>query len=154
MAPHGIEYGTRDPRPSLRVHIPYTGRVPHLGCVVLASVLLGVPRALDARAFGARRPMYVEFSPGSPGLLGFCEALFRALGEACRSLAPIRSAATTVIDVLGVTPGLDSRGRGVEAVTLTVAQGGRLRRIVLHAAAGRREEAARELLARLSPGDC
>jgi hypothetical protein len=121
-----------------------------LGSLVLASVLLGVPRALDARAFGARRPVYVEIAPASPGLLAFGEALSRALADQPGwSLAPGRAQATTVIDVLAVHTGLDVRGRSLEAVTLSVSERGRSRRVVLHTTAGQRDAAARELLARL-----
>ena len=118
-----------------------------LGSLVLASVLLGVPRALDARTFGARRPVYVVVSPGSPGLLAFGEALSRALAERpAWSVSPSRAGAATVVDVIAAASGRDARGRAVEAITLSVSEGARTRRIVLHAAAGQSQAAARELL--------
>jgi hypothetical protein len=125
-----------------------------LGSLVLASVLLGVPRALQGRAFGARRPVYVEVSPRSPGLLAFGEALERALVSVGWALAPCRTAAVTVVEVLHVASVRDALGRAVEAVTLAVTEGRRVRRILLHAGPDCRDAAARELLARLSPGDC
>ena len=125
-----------------------------LGSLVLASVLLGVPRALDTRAFGARRPFYVEVAPRSPALLAFGEALDRALGASAWSLARSRSAATTVIEVLHAVSTTDAWGRAVEAITLAVIEGRAVRRLVLDAVAGRRDAAARELVSLLSPGDC
>jgi hypothetical protein len=130
--------------------IPYTGSVRGLVSLVLASILLGVPRALDARAFGARRPGYVELSPRSPGLQAFGEALSRALaGRPAWSLSRSRREAATVVDVLALASGLDARGRRVEAVALRVSERGGTRRVLLHAAPGQREAAARELVARL-----
>jgi hypothetical protein len=125
-----------------------------LGSLVLTSVLLGVPRALQGRAFGARRPVYVEVSPRSPGLLAFGEALERALGGVGWALAPCRTAAVTVVEVLHVASVRDAFGRAAEAITLAVTEGRHVRRILLHATPDRRDAAARELLARLSPGDC
>ena len=115
-----------------------------IGSLVLASVLLGVPRALDARAFGARRPVYVEVSPASPGLLAFGDALSRALAEQpAWSLSATRAEGATVVDVIALASGRDARGRAVEAITLSVSEGGRARRIVLHALAGQRQRRAR-----------
>lgn len=125
-----------------------------LGSIVLASVLLGVPRALEARTFGQRRPIYVEVAPRSPGLLAFGEALERALGAAGWALVPRRSAAVVLVDVLHLASVRDALDRAVEAITLVVTEGRRVRRILLHADAERRDDAARELLARLQPGDC
>lgn len=126
-----------------------------IGSLVLASVLLGVPRALDARVFGARRPVCrVEVSPRSPGLLAFGEALERALGGVGSAFAPCRSAAVTVVEVLHVASVRDALGRAAEAITLAVTEGQRVRRILLHARPNGLDAAARALLARLSPGDC
>ena len=44
-----------------------------LGSVLLAAVLLGVPRALEARSFGAPRSVYVDVALPAPGLAGFAE---------------------------------------------------------------------------------
>ncbi len=125
-----------------------------LGSLVLASVLLGVPRALEARAFGGRRPVYVEVAPRSPGLLAFAAALEQALGAAGQAFVPHRSATVMVVDVLHLACVRDALGRAVEAITLVVTEGRRVRRMLLHADAERRDDAARELLARLQPGDC
>ncbi len=125
-----------------------------LGSIVLTSVLLGVPRALEARTFGQRRPVYVEVAPRSPGLLAFGEALGRALDAAGRASGPRHATAVQLVDVLHLASLRDALGRAVEMITLVVREGRRMRRILLHADAGRRDDAARELLARLEPGDC
>ena len=124
-----------------------------LGSLVLASVLLGVPRALEARAFGAQRSVYVELLPGIPELAGFAAALERALGEAGWSLAPRPTEATMVVDVLSVATGRDARGRPIEAIGLAVHDRRGLRRLVLQGAAWERAATARQLLARLSPAE-
>ena len=52
-----------------------------LGSILLTALLTGVPRALDARAFGAQRSVYVEVAPNDPELASFAEELvgyFRA----------------------------------------------------------------------------
>ena len=46
----------------------YCKAVLRLGSVVLAAVLLGVPRALDARAFGVQRSVYLDVAPLAPEL--------------------------------------------------------------------------------------
>lgn len=125
-----------------------------LGSLVLASVLLGVPRALDGRAFGAARTVRVEVSPDAPDLVAFRDALERALCDAAWTLVPWRAAATTVIEVHGVRSTRDVHGRRQNAVALTVSGGGRTRRMMVSGASARREELARLLLAGLSPGDC
>lgn len=42
-----------------------------LGSVVLAAVLLGVPRVLDAGAFGAQPSVYLAVATMDPKLRGF-----------------------------------------------------------------------------------
>src|SRR5512132_1423303 len=106
--------------------------MPRLGSLVLASVLLGVPRALDARTFGAQRSVYLELSRPAPALGAFAEALSVALTDASWCLASQRTEATTVIDVVSVLSTTDRRGRPVETFTLAVREGRQLRRIVLH----------------------
>jgi hypothetical protein len=128
--------------------------VRHLGSLVLASLLLGVPRALEGRAFGAGRTVCVEVSPDAPDLLAFRDALERALCDAAWTLVPRRAAGTTVIEVHGVRSTRDAHGRRQEAVALTVSGRGRTRRVMASGEAGRRDEIARVLLAGLSPGDC
>ena len=59
-----------------------------LGSVLLAAVLLGVPRALEARSFGAPRSVYMDVARPAPDLAGFAEELQRALEAAgCRLAA-------------------------------------------------------------------
>jgi hypothetical protein len=131
----------------------YTGPVPRLGSLVLASVLLGVPRALEARTFGAQRSFYVDVSREASGLAPFAEALSHALAASAWSLAPRRAQATTVIDVVSVLTTTDARGRPVEAFTLSISERGRVRRLILHGRPDDRAKAARELVGRLSPLD-
>ncbi len=121
-----------------------------LGPLVLTSVLLGVPRALDSRAFGAQRSVYVELSPQAPELADFAVALEHVLGEAAWSLAPRAGEATLVVDVLSLATGSDARGRPIEAISLAVRDRRGLRRVVLQGAASERAATARQLLARLS----
>ncbi len=130
--------------------VGYTGPVPRLGSLLLASVLLGVPRALEARTFGAHRSFYVEVSREAPGLGPVADALSEALAQSACALARRRSQATTVIDVVSVLTTTDRQGRPVEAVTLAVREGHRVRRVVLHGHPDDRAASARELVARLS----
>lgn len=114
-------------------------------------MLLGVPRALDARAFGRARSVYVEVADPSPELAGFAEELSRALERAGRRLAPSRRGAATVVEVHALWPA--GAGSGGPALSFTVRQGRRARPLVLHYPADRRTDAARALLAALdAPG--
>ena len=129
--------------------------MPRLGSLVLASVLLGVPRALQGRTFGApRRAVWVEVSRPSPVLGAFAFALSEVLTDSAWSLAGGRWQATTVVEVLGVASTTDRRGRRVEAYTLSVREGGRERQVVLHGHPGDRMGTARALIARLAYGSC
>jgi hypothetical protein len=125
--------------------------VLHLGSIVLASVLLGVPRALDARSFGAQGSVYVEVSPAAPELQEFARELERALVRASLTLSARRCEATTVIDVLGVARSAGPEGRTEEAIALATHDGPRQRRLVLHYSRGHAAAAMSELLARLGP---
>jgi hypothetical protein len=120
-----------------------------LGSLLLSSVLLGVPRALDARAFGAQRSVYVEVSPQAPELAAFAAALEQALGEGSWRIATHRAAATVVVDVLGVLDAHDRRGRALEAVRLAVHDRRGERRLVLQGIPDDRAAMARTLLERL-----
>jgi hypothetical protein len=123
--------------------------VLRLGPVVLAAVLLGVPRALDARAFGAQRSVYVELASVSSDLRDFTTELERAIGETAYSLAPRPSEATVVVEVLNVVRSTDADSREMEAAAFAVREGRRVRRLVLHYAPGQRAQAARLLLEKL-----
>jgi hypothetical protein len=125
-------------------------RVFRLGPVVLAAVLLGVPRALDARAFGAQRSVYVELASWPSELQDFAAELERAIEETAYSLAARPSEATVVVEVVNVARTSGSDG-GMEAVAFAVREGQRARPLVLHYAPGQRADAARLLLERL-PG--
>ncbi|HXY40016.1 MAG TPA: hypothetical protein VEQ10_10110 [Vicinamibacteria bacterium] len=125
--------------------------MPRLGSLVLASVLLGVPRALQSRTFGApQRAVWVEVSRPSPELGAFADAVSEALAASAWSLAAERSQATTVVEVAGVVSTTDCGGRPVEAFTLSVREGRRERRLVLHGRPGDRAGAARALIAQLA----
>ncbi len=119
-----------------------------LGSLLLAGILLGVPRALDTRVFGAQRSVYVEVSPASPELAAFAAALEQALGAGSWQLATRRAVATVVVDVLGVVDAQEGQGRR-EAIRVAVRDRRGERRLVLHGTAGDREGLARLLLARL-----
>jgi len=117
-----------------------------LGSVVLTAVLLGVPRALDARAFGAARSVYVEVADPSPGLAGFAEALSRALERSGCRVATSPTGATTVVEVHALWRCDNSRPDPSAAVSFTVRDGRGRRPLVLDYAPGREAEAVRALL--------
>jgi hypothetical protein len=117
--------------------------------VVLTAVLLGVPRALDARAFGAARSVYVEVADPSPGLAGFAEELSRALERSGCRVATSPTGATTVVEVHASWRRADSRSDPFAAISMTVRDGSGRRPLVLDCAAGREADAARALLAAL-----
>jgi hypothetical protein len=122
------------------------GRVRRLGSLVLTAVLLGVPRALDARAFGAARSVYVEVADPSPELAGFAEALSRALAEAGCRLAPGPAGATVIVEVHGRWGGPHSRPDPGRAIGFTVRDAAGRRPLVLDCPRGGEAEAARALL--------
>lgn len=122
--------------------------VLRLGPVVLAAVLLGVPRALDSRAFGAQRSVYVELASLPSELQDFTTELERAIGETACSLATRRSEATVVVEVLSVARSTGPEGE-MEAATFAVGNGRSVRRLVLHYAPDQRSGAVRLLLERL-----
>lgn len=118
-----------------------------LGSAILASVLLGVPRALDARAFGADRSVYVEAAPESPELAAFAADLLRALSEAGVSRALRPRGATLVVEVHGLwRSGGAGGGAASRAVGFTVRDRRGTRRLVLHYEPEERARAARALL--------
>ncbi|HVO09427.1 MAG TPA: hypothetical protein VMX54_01625 [Vicinamibacteria bacterium] len=124
--------------------------MPRLGCLVLASALLGVPRALQARTFGAPpRAVWVEVCRPSPVMGAFADAVGDVLAASAWSPASGRSQATTVVDVVGVVSSTDRRGRPVEAYALSVREGRRERRVVLHGRPEDRAGTARALVAAL-----
>ena len=125
-----------------------------LGSILLSGVLFGVPRALESRSFGARRPVFFEVAPDA-GLEGFSGALERALHDSRWPLARSRAAATTVIEIVALTRARGAGGQTVEAISVAVREGRRQRRLVLHSRPGRQADAARELLSQLGAGgDC
>jgi len=125
--------------------------VLRLGSALLASVLLGVPRALDTRAFGSPRSVYIQVAPDSPELSAFAEELTRALADAGVSLATAPSGATLVVDVHGLWRSESAGGGVTEAIRFTARDRSGTRRLVLHYAPESRSEAARALLRTLEP---
>ena len=123
--------------------------MPRLGSLVLAGILLGVPRALDTRAFGAPQTLYVETSQQSPELTAFAAALVRAIGASPWQPAAQRADATVVIDVLSVASAEDALHRRMEAISLVVRDRRGPRRLVLHGSPENREASALLLLGRL-----
>jgi len=131
--------------------------VLRLGSVILTAVLLGVPRALGAGAFGSARSVYVEVADLSPELAGFAQELSRALEEAGCCVAARPTAATVVVEVHGVwtcgRSSTDPSGGPSQAVSFTVSDASGRRPLVLHYPQGRRVQAARALLRALDgPG--
>ncbi len=122
-----------------------------LGSAILASVLLGVPRALDTRTFGAPRSVYVQVAPDSPELSAFAEELTRALADAGVSLATGPAGATLVVDVHGLWRSEAAGGSVTEAICFTARDVRGTRRLVLHFASESRAAAARALLRSLEP---
>lgn len=124
-----------------------------LGSAILASVLLGVPRALDTRAFGAPRSVYIQVAPDSPELSAFAEELTRALVDVGLSVATRPASATLVVDVHGLWRSVGGNGSVTEAVRFTARDEHGTWRLVLHFAQEARGAAARALLRSLDrPG--
>jgi hypothetical protein len=125
--------------------------VRQLGSVVLAAVLLGVPRVLEGRALGARRSVYVEIAPVSPELEDLVTELGRAIGAAAWSLASRRSGPTQVVELLGVRTSRAADGRVMEAASFAVREGSQSRPVVLHYPPDQRARATRALVQHLAP---
>ena len=121
-----------------------------LGSVVLAAILLGVPRGLDARTFGAQRSVYLNVATLAPELVDFVAELERAIGDAAYSLAARPSEATMVVEVQNVATAETSDGRPMEAVTLVVREGTSARPLILYYSPPRRARAASRLIESLS----
>ena len=117
-----------------------------LGSAILASVLLGVPRALDTRAFGAPRSVYIQVAPDSPELTAFAAALTRALGDAGFSTATRPTGATLVVDVHSLWRSVGTNGPATEAVRFTARDRRGTRLLVLQYAPEARRAAAHALL--------
>ena len=117
-----------------------------LGSALLASVLLGVPRALDARAFGASRSVYIQVAPESPELTAFAAELSRALVDAGFSTATRPAGATLVVDIHALWRSAGGSGPASEAVSFTARDRRGTRLLVLHYAPEARPAAARALL--------
>jgi hypothetical protein len=131
----------------------YSRIVLSLGSVVLAAVLLGVPRALDARAFGTQRSVYVEVAPLDPALRDFAGELERAIDASVLTLASRPTDATMVVELLGVSRSEAEGGRPMEAARFVLHEGSITRPVILHYAPGQRAAAARRLLERLPATD-
>jgi hypothetical protein len=128
--------------------------VRRLGSAILASVLLGVPRALDARIFGARRPAYVQLAPESRKLAALAAELLRALREACLSkpAATILDRSPLIVDVHGLWRCSARVGPTTEMISATASDGRGVRRLIAWYPAVARAAAARALLRSLENG--
>lgn len=124
--------------------------VRRLGSVVLAAILLGVPRGLDARTFGAQRSVYLDVAPLAPELADFVAELERAMEDAAYSLAARASEATMVIEVQNVATAEAADGGTMEAIALVVREGAATRPLILHYSPPRRARAAARLIETLS----
>lgn len=122
-----------------------------LGSILLTALLTGVPRALDARTFGAQRSVYVEVAPNDPELASFAEELERALAAASCTLTTDRARATLVVEVHRFVRPAGPLERGRHAVLLTAGDGRIRRPLLLDHGIGQGAQAARALLAAL-PG--
>ena len=123
--------------------------VLRLGSIVLAAALLGVPRAVEARAFGAQRCVYVEVAPENLELQAFAAELERAIGASALTLAARRSDAAVVVELLGVSRSEAGGGLLMEAARFVLRDGTSTRPVILHYSPGQRAPAARRLLERL-----
>jgi hypothetical protein len=124
--------------------------VRRLGSVVLAAILLGVPRGLDARTFGAQRSVYLDVAPLAPELTDFVAELQSAIGSAAYSLVARASEATVVIEIRNVATAETTEGRPMEAISLVVREGAAARPLILHYSPPRRARAAARLIETLS----
>ena len=120
--------------------------VLRLGSAILASVLLGVPRALDTRVFGAPRSVYIQVAPDSPELTAFAAELTRALGGAGFSTASRPAGATLVVDVHSLWRSVGGSGPATETISFTARDRRGVRLLVLQYAPEARRAAAHALL--------
>jgi hypothetical protein len=121
-----------------------------LGSLLLAGVLLGVPRALEARTFGLQRIVCIEVSPLAPELQAFARELEAALIENAYVLAGDPSRATVVVEVHAAATMRQVGWSRAEAVLISVREGSSTKPLVLHYPVGQRTAAARSLLDRLA----
>jgi len=139
-------WGRREPVAPHSASERQWGIVLRLGSAILASVLLGVPRALDSSAFGAPRSVYIQVAPDSPELTAFAAELSRALGDAGFSTATRPTGATLVVDIRSLWRSAGGSGPATEAVSFTARDRRGTRFLVLQYAPEARPEAARALL--------
>ena len=123
-----------------------------LGSLLLAGVLLGVPRALEARTFGLQRSVYIDVSPLAPELQAFARELEAVLLDGAYALADDPSRATVVIEVHSATTTRTTARSRDEAVLISVRDRSSTRPLILHYPAEQRTAAARSLLDRLGSG--
>jgi hypothetical protein len=124
-----------------------------LGSVILAAVLLGIPRALEARAFGAERAVYLDVVTQGPELRALAEELGRAIEGTAYALAARPLGATLVVELLGVTQRSGQTGQRSETLMLAVRDGRRTRPMLVEYAPWRRAKAAHLVLESLRAFD-
>lgn len=120
-----------------------------LGALLLAAVLLGVPRALRAARLGpVRRPVYVELAPGDPALVDFATELKAAIDGHRYAPAPLRFDQALIVELHALSRWRSAAGRLMEAALLSVRDGTRAVPLVLSYRRAERSSAARGLIER------
>ncbi len=124
------------------------------GALMLASVLLGLPRIFRPRTLVVRqRSRYETPALSDLALLEFIAALKPAIDEHCSSLAKTRGGGAIVIEVHRLLSQPTQAGLPpAEAVSVSVETDGHVQRLIVRGAADRRANAARALVAWLAGG--
>jgi hypothetical protein len=122
-----------------------------IGSALLTAVLLGVPRALETRTFGAAsRPVFVEVSRLDARLADFTAALEREIVAACHRLVGNVRAAPAVVEIHNVWAARKARAPQTEAACVTVRRGYDATPMVVQYVSGCRQAAARTLIQALA----
>ena len=124
-----------------------------LGSMVLAAVLLGIPRALESRPFGVQRSVYVDVVAQAPELRELAEELARAIDRTACALAARPPRATLVVELLSVSRRTGPAGPQWDTLTLTLRDGRRTRPMLVDYGPGRRASAAHVVLQSLRAFD-
>jgi len=119
-----------------------------LGSMLLTAVLMGVPRALDGRAFGTASAtiIHVKVAPHDPDLAALADELERALAAASYELTPVASRATLVVEVHRLAREARPPDGERRALLVTLGEGRARRPIVVEDDPDQRRHAARALL--------
>jgi hypothetical protein len=124
--------------------------VLRLAFLILAAVLLGLPRALRGGASVARaHSVYVEVAPGDPSLAAFGAALEAELEREHFAPAESPTPDTLIVEIHGVATLRARDGKSRQAITITLREQDRSQRLVLDYGRGNVRAAARTLIASL-----